>query len=51
MGDTDPFSEASVECYAQRLRDAEAAGIKVRALLVSNPHNPSGTKNPHSFYN
>lgn len=43
MGTTDPFSEASVQCYAQRFREAEAAGIKVRALQISNPHNPSGS--------
>jgi aspartate/methionine/tyrosine aminotransferase len=49
MGDTSPFSGSSAACYAQRLREAEAAGIKVRALQISNPHNPSGTISQSPF--
>ncbi|OBT81264.1 hypothetical protein VE02_10152 [Pseudogymnoascus sp. 03VT05] len=42
MGDTDPFSEAVVEEYALRLAQAKADGTNTRALLICNPHNPSG---------
>jgi 1-aminocyclopropane-1-carboxylate synthase len=42
MGDTDPFSEAVVEKYALRLAQAKANGTNTRALLICNPHNPSG---------
>lgn len=42
MDDTDPFSEAVVEKYAVRLAQAKAEGTNPRALLICNPHNPSG---------
>jgi hypothetical protein len=46
MNGVDPFSEGVVSRYEKRLREAEAAGIKVRALQISNPHNPSGMIDP-----
>ncbi|KFZ19091.1 hypothetical protein V502_03817 [Pseudogymnoascus sp. VKM F-4520 (FW-2644)] len=48
MDDTDPFSEAVVEKYAVRLAQAKADGTTPRALLISNPHNPSGRCYPKS---
>lgn len=48
MDDTDPFSEAVVEKYAVRLAQAEADGTNPRALLICNPHNPSGRCYPMS---
>lgn len=49
MGDVHPLFEESVSCYEKRLQEAEAAGIKVRALQISNPHNPSGKYFDHLF--
>jgi 1-aminocyclopropane-1-carboxylate synthase len=48
FGDTEPFSEGIVSCYGARLHEAEAEGIKVRALQISNPHNPSGLCYPRA---
>ncbi|KAI9372066.1 pyridoxal phosphate-dependent transferase [Aspergillus egyptiacus] len=36
------FSPACVEKYEKALADAEASGIKIKALLLVNPHNPVG---------
>ncbi|KAL1297239.1 hypothetical protein AAFC00_004800 [Neodothiora populina] len=38
----DQFSPACVEKYEQALEKAESEGVKVRALLLCNPHNPLG---------
>ncbi|OBT68851.1 hypothetical protein VE03_02044 [Pseudogymnoascus sp. 23342-1-I1] len=48
MDDTDPFSEAVVEKYAVRLAQAKTDGTNPRALLICNPHNPSGRCYPKS---
>ncbi|KAL4920288.1 pyridoxal phosphate-dependent transferase [Aspergillus aurantiobrunneus] len=43
--DTDPyeaFSIACVEKYEKALRDAEARGVRIRAMILVNPHNPVG---------
>jgi aspartate/methionine/tyrosine aminotransferase len=43
--DTDPdeaFSPASIPKYEKALREADARGVKIRALLLVNPHNPVG---------
>jgi 1-aminocyclopropane-1-carboxylate synthase len=48
MEDTDPFSADVVERYAARLHEAQAAGTTPRALLLCNPHNPSGRCYPRS---
>ncbi|KAL5334753.1 aspartate aminotransferase [Aspergillus crustosus] len=43
--DTDPeeaFSVASITKYEKALQEAEASGVKIRALLLVNPHNPTG---------
>ncbi|KAI9802535.1 MAG: hypothetical protein M1833_001607 [Piccolia ochrophora] len=42
MDNVDPFSETVVEKYEKSLREAQDEGIKVRALLICNPHNPLG---------
>ena len=41
-GDIDPFSSDIVAAYAERLAQAEAEGVRVKAMLICNPHNPSG---------
>ena len=38
----DQFSVEGVECYKRALEEAEAAGTRIRALLLCNPHNPLG---------
>jgi bifunctional pyridoxal-dependent enzyme with beta-cystathionase and maltose regulon repressor activities len=42
FGDVDQFSVKAVERYEQALQEAEKSGIKIRALLLTNPHNPLG---------
>lgn len=42
FGDVDQFSVRAVECYERALEEAEQRGTKVRALLLTNPHNPLG---------
>lgn len=42
FGRVDPFSIESVEAYEAALAEAAKEGIKVRALLLCNPHNPLG---------
>jgi aspartate/methionine/tyrosine aminotransferase len=38
----DPLSLEAVDCYERALLEAEQRGTKIRALLLSNPHNPLG---------
>ncbi|RSL88887.1 hypothetical protein CEP51_001499 [Fusarium floridanum] len=40
--ETDPFSLETVEVYEKALANAQAQGIRVKALLLCNPHNPLG---------
>ncbi|EXK24703.1 hypothetical protein FOMG_18582 [Fusarium oxysporum f. sp. melonis 26406] len=40
--ESDPFSLESVEVYEMALMSAQAQGIRVRAFLLCNPHNPLG---------
>lgn len=42
LEDVDPFSVEAVGNYEEELEVAQSNGIKVRALLISNPHNPLG---------
>ena len=42
----DQFSIDGVECYERALKEAEAAGTRIRALLLCNPHNPLGRSYP-----
>lgn len=46
FGDVDPLAPESATCYEKTLLESNAAGTKVRALLVSNPHNPLGRPYP-----
>lgn len=39
---TDPFGENCVEKYEAKLKEVEANGGKVSALILCNPHNPLG---------
>ena len=43
----DQFSVEGVQCYDKALKEAEAAGTRIRALLLCNPHNPLGRCYPH----
>ncbi|KAJ8115989.1 hypothetical protein OPT61_g2491 [Boeremia exigua] len=38
----DQFSVRAVECYERAFHEAQQNGIKVRALVITNPHNPLG---------
>ena len=40
--EVDPFGLDMVQCYEDALLEAEKRGIRVKALLLSNPHNPFG---------
>lgn len=40
------FDEDVIEALEQKLKESEAAGVKVRALLIVNPHNPLGIHPP-----
>src|SRR5947209_11602562 len=42
FGDVDPFSVEAVLKYEDALLWSEKAGTKVKALILSNPHNPLG---------
>jgi histidinol-phosphate/aromatic aminotransferase/cobyric acid decarboxylase-like protein len=44
LEDVDPFSVEAVGNYEEELEVTQSNGIKVRALLISNPHNPPGIK-------
>lgn len=46
--DTSSFAEDTVGAYEEALQRATKDGIPVRALLVCNPHNPTGTILPRS---
>lgn len=43
FGHVDQFSVAAVDCYERALSEAEQNGTKVRAFVLTNPHNPLGT--------
>ncbi|CAG5149538.1 uncharacterized protein ALTATR162_LOCUS2390 [Alternaria atra] len=36
------FTTAAVGCYERAVEEADRNGIKVKALVISNPHNPLG---------
>lgn len=36
------FDEDVVELHERRLRDNEEKGVRIRAVLTVNPHNPLG---------
>lgn len=42
MGDADPTSADAVQHYEETLLESERNGMKIRAILISNPHNPLG---------
>ncbi|SNX86835.1 related to 1-aminocyclopropane-1-carboxylate synthase 1 [Melanopsichium pennsylvanicum] len=44
--ETSSFAKHTVAAYENAYMDATAKGIKVRALLLCNPHNPTGTVYP-----
>ncbi|KAH8801375.1 pyridoxal phosphate-dependent transferase [Xylogone sp. PMI_703] len=48
MDGVDPFSPSAVEKYQKTLDASIQAGIKVKALLIVNPHNPLGQCYPQS---
>ncbi len=39
----DQFSLEAIDRYEQALQEAKSEGIKIKALILSNPHNPLGT--------
>ena len=42
FGNIDPLSPESAACYEKALIESNAEGTTIRALLISNPHNPLG---------
>ncbi|KAJ9608726.1 hypothetical protein H2200_006497 [Cladophialophora chaetospira] len=42
FGETNPTSAEAVACYETALHESNAAGVKIRAILLSSPHNPLG---------
>lgn len=42
LDDVDPFEEAAVGKYEKAFEEAESAGTRIRAVLISNPSNPLG---------
>jgi bifunctional pyridoxal-dependent enzyme with beta-cystathionase and maltose regulon repressor activities len=43
----DQFSLDAIDCYELALREAERESITIKALVISNPHNPLGIKLKH----
>lgn len=43
FGHVDQFSTQAIQRYKQALEEAERGGIKIKALVLTNPHNPLGT--------
>lgn len=44
------FAPSVVEKYELALRDARARGVQIRALMLVNPHNPTGMDNHFVAY-
>ncbi|PSN61178.1 putative 1-aminocyclopropane-1-carboxylate synthase [Corynespora cassiicola Philippines] len=44
FGKEDPFSLETVDAYEKALVNAQNRGIRMRALLLCNPHNPLGSR-------
>jgi len=42
VGDTDQFSPSCVAAFTAGFEDAKARGIRIKALMICNPHNPLG---------
>ncbi|KAI5808589.1 pyridoxal phosphate-dependent transferase [Peziza echinospora] len=42
VGDIDPLSVDAIACYESQLLASAAAGTKIKALILANPHNPLG---------
>jgi hypothetical protein len=42
FGDVDQFSVQAVDCYERAFQGARQNGTRVRALVITNPHNPLG---------
>ena len=40
--DVDQFSVQAVNCYERAFQRAQQNGTRVRALVITNPHNPLG---------
>jgi aspartate/methionine/tyrosine aminotransferase len=49
FGNVDPTSTAAVSAYETALQRSNAAGVKIRAVLISNPHNPLGRPYSNDF--
>ncbi len=43
FGTVDAFAAEALEAYEKALLDARDRGVRVRALILCNPHNPLGT--------
>jgi aspartate/methionine/tyrosine aminotransferase len=46
VGDTDQFSPACAAAYEAEFEKAKARGSNIKALIITNPHNPLGMELP-----
>lgn len=42
LGDLDQFDTGAIAAYEAGYNNALARGIKIKALIICNPHNPLG---------
>ena len=42
FGDVDPYGENAIETYKNAMDASNDDGTKIKALLLCNPHNPTG---------
>jgi len=42
FGETDPFVSEAVNCYEIALLSSRDAGVRISAIMLCNPHNPTG---------
>jgi hypothetical protein len=46
----DQFGVQAIDRYEQALQEAESDGTNIKALIISNPHNPLGTLGENYLY-
>ncbi|KAI1611547.1 1-aminocyclopropane-1-carboxylate synthase [Exophiala viscosa] len=49
FGDVNPTSAAAVSAYEEAFHRSNAAGVTIRAILISSPHNPLGRPYSNDF--
>jgi aspartate/methionine/tyrosine aminotransferase len=49
FGDINPTSADAIPCYEAAFHESMAAGVTIRAILLSSPHNPLGRSYDNDF--